>query len=824
VPSRSDSFRAADKAARAAAAKYLPVIEAHYRQELRGVYAMAASRLSRYTTTSAPVAAAAEPSRWHIPDAEELVPLSLRDLLQKRRDQQARIRLVSSFVGDVAAALDLSWNVRSPLAEGVVARGGARIVTVAGTVRNDVMAVVQASWEQGLSIPDAADAIRTQAESLTDYMAKRIARTELAGLVNGASVAGARLAEMEWKEWLSAGDASVRETHAEADGQVVAVDAPFIVGGAELMFPGDQSSAPAEEVVHCRCTVVYPDSPEGLTAGGDMPSVPKRGRLRTRGRRPDPPVAAAIVAAAVPGQQWSALLVPEGVWTSDGRMMEVGSVDWRELPLSLMAQFQTADGHDDARIAGRIDRIYRDDATNEVWGEGAFDTGVDGAEAARLVADGTLRGISVDLADLEAVFEWVDADGNVIPDDGGVEIPMDAEMRMRATRAVIMGATITPFPAFAEARIEVAAVPADAPPTAAPATATVRRELSLEPITAAATQFDGAMIAVFPLIGEAEALAIAGGQAADQLHVTLAHVPGSESMPSHDELVAAVTAAAESQGSMVGQVTGVGRFAAGEEGVPIVALIDALGLAALRTRVVGDLAAAEIAYSIDHDFVPHLTLAYSEDGAAMDGEADVVGRLLSFMTLSVVTPDGQRTDLPMQAAASGSGQVPPKRPPAAVAAAADPVREVTDPVRIPTVDELAQLQAAVDAGFMTRNEARVALGLPAEPGADTLAGVDPQLAIVAAALDTVARVAAAPVNVAAPDMTPIADALAMLAAAIGQGNDRTQALIASAVGGQPPVIVLPAGHQPPSGFDYVRDPETRQVTGLRALPAVNGDG
>jgi hypothetical protein len=137
---------------------------------------------------------------------------------------------------------------------------------------------------------------------------------------------------------------------------------------------------------------------------------------------------------------------------------------------------------------------------------------------------------------------------------------------------------------------------------------------------------------------------------------------------------------------------------------------------------------------------------------------------------------------------------------------------------------LAQLQAAVDAGFMTRNEARVALGLPAEPGADTLAGVDPQLAIVAAALDTVARVAAAPVNVAAPDMTPIADALAMLAAAIGQGNDRTQALIASAVGGQPPVIVLPAGHQPPSGFDYVRDPETRQVTGLRALPAVNGDG
>ncbi len=59
------------------------------------------------------------------------------------------------------------------------------------------------------------------------------------------------------REWDSAGDNRVRESHREMNGQKVGMDEAFTTpDGARLMYPGDSSlGAPPEETIQCRCVV-----------------------------------------------------------------------------------------------------------------------------------------------------------------------------------------------------------------------------------------------------------------------------------------------------------------------------------------------------------------------------------------------------------------------------------------------------------------------------------------------------------------------------------------------------------------------------------------
>lgn len=83
-----------------------------------------------------------------------------------------------------------------------------------------------------------------------------IARTETVSAYNFASVEAFRQSgDVDQLEWLSARDSAVRESHAEADGQVVGVTKSFTVGGASLEYPGDPSGPP-EETINCRCVVL----------------------------------------------------------------------------------------------------------------------------------------------------------------------------------------------------------------------------------------------------------------------------------------------------------------------------------------------------------------------------------------------------------------------------------------------------------------------------------------------------------------------------------------------------------------------------------------
>jgi uncharacterized protein with gpF-like domain len=82
--------------------------------------------------------------------------------------------------------------------------------------------------------------------------ARRIAMTETAAAYGAGRDSAMKSAGVQWKQWLTSGNDNVRPYHAEANGQTVTIDEPFIVGGEELMHPGDDTGS-AANVINCHC-------------------------------------------------------------------------------------------------------------------------------------------------------------------------------------------------------------------------------------------------------------------------------------------------------------------------------------------------------------------------------------------------------------------------------------------------------------------------------------------------------------------------------------------------------------------------------------------
>ena len=140
------------------------------------------------------------------------------------------------------------------------------------------------------------------------------------------------------------------------------------------------------------------------------------------------------------------LVIPEELESGDGRKFEKGSIDIRELPLPLMWQIKTADGHAGSVVVGRIDRMERvDDGIGNAYG--VFDSGEFGQEAERLVREGFIRGVSADMDKFEAQEveeEYADNDGEEVK-----------KTKLNITQARVMGVTIVPKPAFQECTIQI---------------------------------------------------------------------------------------------------------------------------------------------------------------------------------------------------------------------------------------------------------------------------------------------------------------------------------------------------------------------------------
>lgn len=128
------------------------------------------------------------------------------------------------------------------------------------TMTAAIMSDFREAFNRGEGVHKIARSIRdtTNAEL---YKAKRISQTECLRASNQGNYTAACHAVDEHgfqlsKTWHAAHDDRTRDPHLDASGQTVLFEQPFIIDGAELMYPLDVN-APPELTINCRCSASY---------------------------------------------------------------------------------------------------------------------------------------------------------------------------------------------------------------------------------------------------------------------------------------------------------------------------------------------------------------------------------------------------------------------------------------------------------------------------------------------------------------------------------------------------------------------------------------
>ena len=138
------------------------------------------------------------------------------------------------------------------------------LANVPDEIHASIQGVIHDGLQNGDPIKKIADAVRAKFNDISQGRAKTIAMTETCAAYGTGRDMAMQSAGVQFKKWLTSGNPNVREAHAEANGQVVAADEAFEVGGEPLRYPGDPDGSP-ENIINCHCVAIATtEQPEKL--------------------------------------------------------------------------------------------------------------------------------------------------------------------------------------------------------------------------------------------------------------------------------------------------------------------------------------------------------------------------------------------------------------------------------------------------------------------------------------------------------------------------------------------------------------------------------
>jgi len=192
---------------------------------------------------------------WGLENLKQSLPgAKSRIWTMRQKDSYEILQLPLSFES-------LVFNPGDPIVDAWVREiNGERAIKVSENTIKTIKDIVNNGFLNGDTMREIADKIMAYDESFSVLRADMIAATEIVNISNAGSYFSAVQTGLSGlkKVWLATSDDRTRETHREANGQKQNLTDPFKLPGGELMFPGDPTrGASTDELVRCRCTLVY---------------------------------------------------------------------------------------------------------------------------------------------------------------------------------------------------------------------------------------------------------------------------------------------------------------------------------------------------------------------------------------------------------------------------------------------------------------------------------------------------------------------------------------------------------------------------------------
>ncbi len=188
--------------------------------------------------------------------ARQLIDILLGSFLHAIMSQEYRDELLDLYVAMVGEALEDITTDREVIAKAERFANYIEETTEKAYLNASGNGRFELSRQQGVKMfeEDLPDVIK---RVLSEERALEIALNETNWIYNYITHQNLVASGQLTHTWVSQEDERVRPTHAMADGQTVPINQPFIVGGYQLLFPGDDSlGADIKETILCRCVEV----------------------------------------------------------------------------------------------------------------------------------------------------------------------------------------------------------------------------------------------------------------------------------------------------------------------------------------------------------------------------------------------------------------------------------------------------------------------------------------------------------------------------------------------------------------------------------------